>query len=132
MLKAILGNKSVPRVELDQRARHARLWLEQIERLLVPRAAVAGSRLRRVRYLFSFGNCSAGSRTSRTGQGLPIIGGPACRKFAKAGSHRHRDRSRRRCVSFVGQGEQAQPDHSPAGERVIAATPRTAGWMTNT
>jgi hypothetical protein len=43
MLKAILSNKSVPRVEIDQRARDARLRLEQIERRLVPRAAVAAS-----------------------------------------------------------------------------------------
>ena len=39
MLKAELWNKSVPRVELDQRARDARLRLERIGRQLVPRAA---------------------------------------------------------------------------------------------
>ena len=38
MLKVELWNKTVPRVELDQQARQARLQLEQIERLLVPRA----------------------------------------------------------------------------------------------
>ena len=38
MLKVDLWNKSVPRVELDQRARDARLQLERIERLLVPAA----------------------------------------------------------------------------------------------
>jgi hypothetical protein len=32
-----LWNASVPRVELDQRVRDARLRLERIERLLVPR-----------------------------------------------------------------------------------------------
>jgi hypothetical protein len=70
MLKAIIGSNSVPRVEIDQRARDARIRLEQIERLLVPRAAVTVSRLRRVRYLFNFGSPSVGSRTSRTRRGL--------------------------------------------------------------
>ena len=65
MLKAILCNKSVSRVEIDQRARDARLRLEQIERRLVSRAAVTASWLRRVRYLFSFGRRGGGSRTSR-------------------------------------------------------------------
>ena len=52
MLKANPGNKSVPKVELDQRARDDRLRLEQIERLLVvPRAAVMHSRLRRLLFL---------------------------------------------------------------------------------
>jgi hypothetical protein len=65
MLKAILCNKSVSRVEIDQRARDARLRLEQIERLLVSHAALTASRLRRVLYLFSFGVRGLGSRTSR-------------------------------------------------------------------
>ena len=65
MLKAILCNKSVSRVEIDQRARDDRLRLEQIERRLVSRAAVTVSWLRRVLYLFSFGRRSGGSRTSR-------------------------------------------------------------------
>ena len=54
MLRTNLWNKSVPRVELDQRARDARLRLEQLERLLAPRAAAAHSWLRRVVCLFSF------------------------------------------------------------------------------
>jgi hypothetical protein len=54
MLKANLWNKSVPKVELDQRARDGRLQVEQIERLLViPRAAVMRSRLRRLLFLLS-------------------------------------------------------------------------------
>jgi hypothetical protein len=53
MLKANLW-KSVPKVELDQRARDGRLQLERIERLLViPRAAVMRSRLRRLLFLLS-------------------------------------------------------------------------------
>jgi hypothetical protein len=47
MLRASLSNKSVSRVELDQRARDARLRLERIERLLVLRAAVTDTWLRR-------------------------------------------------------------------------------------
>ena len=65
MVKATLCNTSVSRVEIDQRARDTRLRLEQIERLLVSRAAVTASRHRRVLYLFSFGRRGVGSRTSR-------------------------------------------------------------------
>ena len=39
MSKQNLWNNSVPRVELDQRARDARLQLDQIQRLAVPRLA---------------------------------------------------------------------------------------------
>ncbi|MBV8739610.1 MAG: hypothetical protein JO007_20625 [Alphaproteobacteria bacterium] len=39
MPKANPWNRSVPRVELDHRAREARLRLERLERRLVPRAA---------------------------------------------------------------------------------------------
>jgi hypothetical protein len=45
----------VPSIELDQRSREARLRLEQIERLLLWRAVVRQSRLRRVLYLFRVG-----------------------------------------------------------------------------
>ena len=44
-----LLSKSVPRVEIDQRSREARLRIERIERLLVPRAAVTHSRIRSLR-----------------------------------------------------------------------------------
>ena len=43
MLKAILRDKNASRVEIDQRARDARLQLKHIERLLVSRAAVTAS-----------------------------------------------------------------------------------------
>ena len=66
MLKAILCNKSGSRVEIDQRARDARLQLEQIERLLVSRAAVTSSRLTRVFYLFSFARPGERWQTIRT------------------------------------------------------------------
>ena len=65
MLKVDLWNKSVPRVEFDQRARDARLRLERIERLLVPRAAVTAPWFRRVVCLFSFGEPGDGSRAGR-------------------------------------------------------------------
>jgi hypothetical protein len=66
MLRANLWNKSVSRVELDQRARDARLRLERTERLLVLRAAVTDSWLRRVLWLFSFGRSGESSRARRT------------------------------------------------------------------
>jgi hypothetical protein len=66
MLKAELWNKSVPRVELDQRAHEARARLERIERQLVPRAVSTGSPLRRLLYLFSGGIFVSSSRESRT------------------------------------------------------------------
>jgi hypothetical protein len=66
MLRANLWNKSVSRVELDQRARDACLGLERIERLLVLRAAVTDSWLNRVLCLFSFGRSGQGSRACRT------------------------------------------------------------------
>ena len=66
MWKAILRNKSVPRAEIDQRARDARLRLEQIERLLALRAPVTASWLRRVLCIFSLGRPIEGSQTSQT------------------------------------------------------------------
>ena len=39
MLRNNLWSKSLPRVELDQRARDARVRLDQIERLAVPASA---------------------------------------------------------------------------------------------
>ena len=42
MARPNLWGKSVPRVELDHRARDARIRLARIERLLVPRVAVRG------------------------------------------------------------------------------------------
>jgi hypothetical protein len=68
MLKANVWSKSVPRVELDQRAREARLRLERIERLLVPSAAVTASWLRRAALCrFSFGIYGEARRGNRTG-----------------------------------------------------------------
>ena len=55
MLRTNVWSQSVPRVELDQRSREARLRLERIERLLIPGAAERQSRIRRVLYLFSVG-----------------------------------------------------------------------------
>jgi hypothetical protein len=54
MPRTNVWNRSVPRVELDQRSREARLRLEQIERLLMSLAAVRQrqTRLRRLLYLF--------------------------------------------------------------------------------
>jgi hypothetical protein len=64
MRRANLLNQSVSRVELDQRARDARLRLERVERLLLKRAVVTGSPLRRLLYLCS-GVFASASRESR-------------------------------------------------------------------
>jgi hypothetical protein len=66
MLRANIWNKSVSQVELDQRARDARLRFERIERLLVLRAAVTDTWLMRVLWLFSFARSGEGSRARRT------------------------------------------------------------------
>jgi hypothetical protein len=55
MPKSYLWSHSVPRVELDQRSREARLRFEQIDRLLILRATGTHSRLRRLLYLFRVG-----------------------------------------------------------------------------
>ena len=55
MPRTNLWSQSVPRVELDQRSREARLRLERIERLFVPRAAMRNSRVRRFLALLSVG-----------------------------------------------------------------------------
>lgn len=54
MARTHLWNRSVSRVDLDQRSRDARLRLERLERLLISRAAVRQRQalLRRVLYLF--------------------------------------------------------------------------------
>jgi hypothetical protein len=54
MAKRKLWSNSVSRVELDHRARDACARLVRIERLLVPRAAAAGSWLRPVVRLLGF------------------------------------------------------------------------------
>jgi hypothetical protein len=64
MPTANLWYRSVPRVELDQRAREARLRLEHLERL-VPRAAATGSWLRRVLCLVSVRPFGKGDQSNR-------------------------------------------------------------------
>ena len=65
MPRSNLWSESVPRVELDQRSREARLRFERIDRVFILRATVTHSRLRRLLYLF---------RVARHG-GLPQQGG---------------------------------------------------------
>jgi hypothetical protein len=54
MMRTNLWSESVPRVELDQRSRAARLRRERIDRLL-PSAAVPQSRLSRLLCFFGVG-----------------------------------------------------------------------------
>jgi hypothetical protein len=65
MLKVEVRNKSVPRVELDQRARYARLQLERMEQLLEPHGAVTAPWFKRVLYLLGFGDPADGSRAGQ-------------------------------------------------------------------
>ncbi len=66
MSKANLWSRSVARVELDQRARDARLRLERLERVLASRAAVTDSWLRRALHLFGFGLYGEARQGNRT------------------------------------------------------------------
>jgi hypothetical protein len=61
MPKANRLSDSVPRVELDERARDARRRFEQVERLFMPRAADPASWLRRV--LFRVTHARLGNQT---------------------------------------------------------------------
>ena len=47
--------QNVPRFELDQRSREARLRFERVDRLFVLRASITHSRLRRLFYRFTVG-----------------------------------------------------------------------------
>jgi hypothetical protein len=88
VLKAMLCNKSLPQVEIDQRARDARLRLHRIERLLVPRAAVTSSWLKRALCLFRFGRYGKGIRGYRT-RGPLRNRRPS--RTTRAGLSRHRE-----------------------------------------
>jgi hypothetical protein len=52
-------NQSVPRVELDQRSRAARLRFERIDQLFIVRPTMTHLRLRRLLYLFTVGRYGA-------------------------------------------------------------------------
>jgi hypothetical protein len=69
MFRGDVPIRNVPRVELDQRAREARLRLERVERLLLPRPA---ARLRWFwwRICISKAQAYARARNGRTGRSL--------------------------------------------------------------
>jgi hypothetical protein len=75
--------QNVPRVELDQRSREARLRFERIDRLFILRATVTPSRLRRLFYVFTVGRYGALPQeggvkelpSDRWPSGLPILFG---------------------------------------------------------
>jgi hypothetical protein len=79
MSRVHLWGRSVPRVELDQRAREARLRLEQVQRLLVGRGSEPRSRLDRVLRLVGIAifrgrsRRLAAARRSRAAGGFPEI-----------------------------------------------------------
>jgi hypothetical protein len=55
MPRTNLWTQSVPRIELDQRSREARLRFERIDRLFILRETVTHSGLRRLPYWFTVG-----------------------------------------------------------------------------
>jgi hypothetical protein len=65
-MRTNLWSKSVPRFELDERSREVRLRQERIERVLVSRAGVTHSWLRRLLCLFSVGICGGEPQDGRT------------------------------------------------------------------
>ncbi len=82
MARINLWNKSVPRVELDQRARDARVRLVQIERLIVPRASGAGFWLSPFGRLLGSG---AGGNRRGGGQGRVSQSDPRLGCFPESG-----------------------------------------------
>ncbi len=66
MPRTDLWSGSVPRVELDQRSRDARLELERLERLFLPCAAATHSRLKRLLCLYRLGRSRGERQISRT------------------------------------------------------------------
>ena len=83
MLRVKVWNKSVPRVELDHRARDARLRLERIEEQLVPRANATASWYKRVVCLFSFRTSGGVSRVTRI-RGSSSAQRPRMLRFARS------------------------------------------------
>ena len=65
IMRTNLSSKSVPRFELDHRSREVRLRLERIDRLLVSRASVTHSWLRRLLCLFGVGMCGGDPQDGR-------------------------------------------------------------------
>ena len=55
MPRTNLWNHNLPRAEIDQRSREARLRFERIDRLFIVRATVKNPRLGRLLYLFTVG-----------------------------------------------------------------------------
>lgn len=83
-----LWSNSVPRVELDQRSREARLQLEKMERLLAPRAAAGRSQLGRILYLFGIGIYRGAPQENRFGGPLSNRRPPASRQSATSPASR--------------------------------------------
>ena len=75
MLRNNVPMRDVPRVELDQRARAARLRLERVERLLMPRPAVRHDWFRWLIRISAF-KSHAGAREART-EGALNYGDPS-------------------------------------------------------
>ena len=84
MPRSNLWSESVPRVELDQRSREARLRFERIDRVFILRATVTHSRLRRLLYLFTVGKYGRLPKSVEL-KNCSIGGLPAYRSFSGSG-----------------------------------------------
>jgi hypothetical protein len=98
MPRTNLWSSCVPRVELDQRSREARLRLEQLERLHLPHAEAVPSRLRRLLCLFRLGTSRGEEQISRTRRPLSDRrpSRPRIRQSGDGRRYRRRIHARRR------------------------------------
>jgi len=93
-----LWSQSVPRVELDQRSREARLRFERTDQLFILRATVTHARLRRLVYWFTVGRYGGLPQEIELGKlpndrwrtGLPMFFGLLRRAEAAHGEHEKR------------------------------------------
>jgi hypothetical protein len=99
-----IWSKSVPTVELDQRSREARIRFESIERLLVPRAGVTHSGIRRFLALHRVGvsdhTSASNTHSSAAEQSAAFPRPDSSKGLARGGSVL--DASGRRAVSDTG------------------------------
>jgi hypothetical protein len=85
MARTNLWDQSVPRAELDQRSREARLRFERVDQLFILRATVTHRRLRRLIYWFTVGRYG-GLRNKVESKNCSATGGlPAYRCFSGSG-----------------------------------------------
>jgi hypothetical protein len=107
--------KSLPRVELDHRARDARDRLVHMERLLVPRAAVMGSWLSPfIRLLGSRAGSSRGSNARERGSEIdPRLGCSVRRPTVRLSTGTTSFPNCRRCHTSPTRDQTEEPKFAP-------------------